>query len=366
MYLDCFYQSVVVPILPLSEERPDEDYDDTKACFPAAAAGSLTRHAIETGRLEVHSHPLVRDSKVDPDDCSEIPAAAAPSISRNSSTPNESFLSDRTLVGQGETENKCRSLISIRSTDDRVLEPINIVSRSIPTDPNPLTQLLEDTSSQTERDRDDKVPELWVAGKEIPLGDGVYKWVCWKYGTGAVRTRMGTEGNEIIKRYRAQRWPRRVQRWMAFSFNKRAGHKPWERTRFTNVLSGIESLDCDIYEKSQSLISEVEISEIPAKTKVFWGARTNHDCTLLRVESIEALKMYCKHDYDGFMNMVHQYKTVITKDICENIPPGPMFMAGMVKDATQRLAATSRAGLVPDETDNYVRTILHHHLANRK
>jgi len=250
-------------------------------------------------------------------------------------------------------------------TDERVPEPNNTVPRSALTHPISLTQLLDDKAWQSEINRGKKTPELWVGAKEIRLGDGVYKWVCWKDGAGAIRTRMGIEGNETIRRYRSQRWPRRVQRWMAFSFNKRAGHKPWERTRFTDVLSGSESLNYDIYEKSQSMISGVGCSELPTKTKKFWGTRTNRECTLLRVETIEALKTYCRHDYDGFMSMVHRYKTVITNDIRENITPGPIFMAGMVKVATQRLAATSWAGLVPDETIKYVRQILHYHLANR-
>jgi hypothetical protein len=248
-------------------------------------------------------------------------------------------------------------------TDERVPEPIDTVPRSAPTDPKSLAQLLEEKTLQPEISWAKTTPELRVGEKEIRLGDGVYKWVFWKDDTGVIRTRVGKRGNETLRLYREWRWPRRVQRWMAFSFNKRAGQKPWERTRFTNVLSGIENYD--INEKSQATISEVECAEVPAKTKIFWGARTNRDCTLLRVETIEALKMYCKQDFDGFMNMVHRYKTVITNDLCENITPGPIFTAGMVKDTMQRLAATSWAGLVPEETINYVRQILHHHLASR-
>jgi hypothetical protein len=235
-------------------------------------------------------------------------------------------------------------------TDERVPEPINTVPRSAPTDLISLAQLLEEKTLQPEINCAKTTPELWVGGREIRLADGVYKWVFWKDGNGVIRTRVGKRGNESLRLYREWRWPRRVQRWMAFSFNKRAGHKPWERTRFTNVLSGIESFNYDIYEKSQSTISEAECAEVKSKTKTFWGARINRDCTLFRVETIEALKMYCNEDYDGFINMVHRYKTVITNDLCENITSGPIFTAGMVKDTMQRLAATSWAGLVPDET----------------
>src|SRR5271154_2649819 len=157
-------------------------------------------------------------------------------------------------------------------TDERVPEPIDTVPRSAPTDPISLTQLLEEKTLQPEINGAKTTPELWVGGREIRLGDGVYKWVFWKDGSGVIRTCVGKRGNESLRLHRERRWPRCVQRWMAFSFNKRAGHKPWERTPLiTNVLSGIENYD--IYEKSQATISEVERTEVPAKTKTFWGAR---------------------------------------------------------------------------------------------
>src|SRR5271155_308035 len=106
MYLDCFYQYVVVPILPGSEQGGAEECDDCKACLPAAAAGSLTRYAAKAGGVKVQSDPLIRNSKVEPDDSREIPAAAGPSISANASRREESFSSDRTLVAQAGAENK--------------------------------------------------------------------------------------------------------------------------------------------------------------------------------------------------------------------------------------------------------------------
>ena len=106
MYLDCFYQYVVVPILPGPDNGTEDDCDDNKACLPAAAAGSLSRYAVETGRVKVQSEPFLHDSKVDSNDCQEIPAAAGPSISGNVYGRKESFSSDRTLIAQGATENK--------------------------------------------------------------------------------------------------------------------------------------------------------------------------------------------------------------------------------------------------------------------
>lgn len=230
-----------------------------------------------------------------------------------------------------------------------------------------LTQLLREAASHLELNRDLKPPELWVGDNKVRLGDGVYQWVCWKDGAGVIRTQMGTAGNDILSRYHTQRWPRRIQRWIACSFNKRSVHKPWELKGFINVLAGIEiSEGLDIDEKSNTFVSEVEIPQTPAKTNMFWGARINRNCTLLRLETIEALKMYCQHDYDGFMNLVHVYKTVITKDLCANTNSGPIFKPEMVKDAMQRLAATSWAGDVPHETIQYVRDILYHHLAHQK
>ena len=106
MYLDCFYQYVVVPILPGPGKGTEDDCDDDKACLPAAAAGSLSRYAVETGRVIVHPEPAIHDNKVDSNDCREIPAAAGPSIFANASGRKESFSSDRTLIAQGGTENK--------------------------------------------------------------------------------------------------------------------------------------------------------------------------------------------------------------------------------------------------------------------
>jgi len=255
--------------------------------------------------------------------------------------------------------------LSTISADERVPLPVSTDPKSTPAEPMVLIQLLRDTTSHIELNRGLKVPELWVGEKEVWLGNGVYKWVCWKDGADVIRTRMGSGGNEILNKYRKQRWPRRFQRWIACSFNKRSGHKPWERTQFTNLLTEIEtSLDLDIDEKSNVFISEVEIPRTPAKTNVFWGSRINRDCTLLRLETIEALKMYCQHDYDGFMGTVHRYKTVITNDLCANTNSGPIFTAEMAKDAMQNLAATSWAAPVPHETIQYVRDIIQHHLSN--
>lgn len=82
MYLDCFYQYVVIPLLPQQDESSRGDScDDAKSCLPAAAAGSLTR-ALEHGHLKVEPVPVLSGKKVDSSDCMEIPAAAGPSISR--------------------------------------------------------------------------------------------------------------------------------------------------------------------------------------------------------------------------------------------------------------------------------------------
>ena len=106
MYLDCFYQYVVVPILPSRDNRTEDDCDDNKACLPAAAAGSLSRYAVETGQFKGQSEPFIHDGKIDSSNCREIAAAAGPSISGNLSGRKESFSSDRTLIAQGGTENK--------------------------------------------------------------------------------------------------------------------------------------------------------------------------------------------------------------------------------------------------------------------
>src|SRR5271167_257408 len=98
MYLDCFYQYVVVPILPGPDHGTEDDCDDNKACLPAAAAGSLSRYAVETGRVKVQSERFLQHSKVDSNDCREIPAAAGPSISANVYGRKKSFSSDCTLI----------------------------------------------------------------------------------------------------------------------------------------------------------------------------------------------------------------------------------------------------------------------------
>jgi hypothetical protein len=160
------------------------------------------------------------------------------------------------------------------------------------------------------------------------------------------------------------RWPTYGQRLMALSFDGRATHKPWERERFANILIG-EPTNYDILEKHTSVVSEIEVDEYPfAMSKVFWGLTTNRVFSLLRVETIKALKLYCQQDYEGFMKMIHKYKGLITEDICNNLNRGPIFSSGMVANALDVLVKASDQA-IPNGTLGYIRDIVYHYLINR-
>lgn len=105
MYLDCFYQYVVIPLLPPQDESPGDGCDDAKACLPAAAAGSLTR-ALEHGHLKSEPVPVLSGKKADSSDCMEIAAAAAPSISRFICNDKERLASTFGLATDTDMGNK--------------------------------------------------------------------------------------------------------------------------------------------------------------------------------------------------------------------------------------------------------------------
>ena len=212
-----------------------------------------------------------------------------------------------------------------------------------------------------------KLEELWVGNKHIQIDSkssesgGWYKWVCWKDAAGVIRTKI--KSSNVVE-YRRMRWPTHRQRLMALSFDGRAAHKPWERERFTNILLG-EPTNHDILEKYESVVSEIEVDEYPSATsEVFWGLTTNRIFTLLRVETIKALKLYSQRDYEGFMNMIHKYKGLITKDICNNLNRGPIFSSGMVANALQVLVKAPDEG-IPTNKLVYIRDIIYHYLINR-
>jgi hypothetical protein len=103
----------------------------------------------------------------------------------------------------------------------------------------------------------------------------------------------------------------------------------------------------------------------PRITRSFLGLVENRNCTLLRLETIEALKLYSQRDFCGFMDRIHQYKGIITLDIRNNLNRGPIFNAAMVKSAVEKLIKAALEEYLPLETFKYVRDIMFHYLANR-
>lgn len=218
--------------------------------------------------------------------------------------------------------------------------------------------------------------ELWVAEEKISMkkrrttglmatDDGVYKWVYWRDGAGVVRSSVPKDGNAVVKTFRAMRWPKRFQRWRVFSFHGRDAHTPWERHTYVNSLGSSPA--------SSSTLVSIEKHEQPpeqkpeklVETKSFFGLEENISCTLLRVETIEALKRYCQGDYYGFMDLVHTHKSLITMDIRHNLNRGPIFSGAMVGYALNILVKASLAEFIPQETLAFVRDIMFHYLANR-
>jgi hypothetical protein len=232
--------------------------------------------------------------------------------------------------------------------------------------------------------------ELWIGEDQVNIkrkrttglasaDDGAYKWVYWKDGSGVVRTAIRKEGSAVVKTLRAMRWPKRRQRWRVFSIHDRDAHAPWERNPYINRLQvQKEKLDdpstdptsVDI-EKSFARISQSPIPPSPTtgtnivQRKIFWGTEENLVCSLLRVETIDALYLYCTGDYDGFMKKVHTHKSLITQDFIHNLNRGPIFSGAMVGYALETLVKSSLKEFIPQETLAYVRDIMFHYLANR-
>jgi hypothetical protein len=228
--------------------------------------------------------------------------------------------------------------------------------------------------------------ELWIGEDNVNIkrkrttglasaDDGAYKWVYWKDGSGVVRTAIRKEGSAVVKTFRAMRWPKRRQRWRVFSFHERDAHTPWERNPYVNRLQKLSSVarpnePPNLYlEKEGARISQSSVPP-PLNTKVvqrkiFWGAEENFVCSLLRVETIDALALYCTGDYYGFMDMVHTHKSLITQDLIHNLNRGPIFSGAMVGYAMENLVKASLKEFIPQETLAYVRDIMFHYLANR-
>jgi hypothetical protein len=104
---------------------------------------------------------------------------------------------------------------------------------------------------------------------------------------------------------------------------------------------------------------------LPEAPREFLGVVENRLCTLLRLETIEAFRVYCQRDFRSFMESVHQHKNLITLDIRNNLNRGPIFSAGMVAYALQKLIESSLNEYLPYEDLKYVRDIMFHYLANR-
>lgn len=100
-------------------------------------------------------------------------------------------------------------------------------------------------------------------------------------------------------------------------------------------------------------------------SRIFLGAFENRHCTLLRLQTIEALKLYSNRDFVGFMELIHQHKSIITLDIRNNLNRGPVFSGAMVGYALDKLIQSSLTEYIPYENLKYVRDIMYHYLANR-
>ena len=227
--------------------------------------------------------------------------------------------------------------------------------------------------------------ELWVGQEKVRINkrkkskslrgdddDGVidYNWVLWKDHAGIVRTAMTPSGTSIVGNFRALKWPKRLQRFLALSFCGRDAHKPFERDLYTRILSepiaGHKNPDNTVFKKSSALLEPKALNApLRAITKSFVGLKQNSECTILRSETVEALRLYCNHDYTGFLSALKKYGTIITYDIITNINRGPIFSPGMVSEALRCLMQDSLQEFIPQETLLWVKDVLFHYLANR-
>jgi hypothetical protein len=252
---------------------------------------------------------------------------------------------------------------------------------------NTFTQYLKQPNKKTLHLGDGIVKsdlvELWVGEEKVEMkrkrttglgtpDDGVYKWVYWRDGAGVVRTSVAKGGNAVVKTFRAMRWPKKYQRWRVFSFNGRDAHTPWERHNYANRLQksspSLSSTNSTFATLEKPGAKENSITPSTTKiveTKTFYGTEENFTCTLLRVETIEALRLYCEGDYYGFMDMIHAHKSLITMDIRHNLNRGPIFSGAMVGYALNILVQASLRQFIPQETLACVRDIMYHYLANR-
>lgn len=195
---------------------------------------------------------------------------------------------------------------------------------------------------------------------------GSFRWVYFRDAAGVIRSSIAKDGTGIVKTVRTIRWPSRWDRWSAFSFNGRDAHKPWERHRFVNQLQlRIESANSstDVLEKPGSHHPQRHVAE--PQSVIYTGAHENSKCTLLRVETVHALKVYCQGDYPTFLSLLHTHKTLITQDIKANLNRGPIYNAAMVTQALSAVVKASLEEYIPQTTMAYVRDIMFHFLANR-
>ena len=381
---ECFYQYVVIPLLPKDTEKDvpaikEEPCDDTGVALPAACAGAMLSGKANSPN-DTTEHPLkdceMPDLKIYEDQVS-IPAAAASSVFHSSQASalnlNEYVLQQNVLTPSRTDPTYELYMNHPTKTDreDSVAKSNNTPPSPIPLPSNEIVRSLarylrtpSTPISLGEGLIQSNLSQLWVGEQDIFLHEkDLYRWVSWKDPSGIVRTKQWTK-NDAVANFRAERWSNPISRAMAFSFAKGDAHKPWERERFTDVLSGqsdiLESVGMDIFEKTHFRVSEVEDDSQKAKTKMVWGTTMNRKFTLLRLETIEALKAYSQANYDEFMRLIEVHKDIITAELCSVFNRGPIFSPGMVAMALRNLLKN------PDsvETNTYVKHIIHHYLVN--
>jgi hypothetical protein len=133
-----------------------------------------------------------------------------------------------------------------------------------------------------------------------------------------------------------------------------------------NQLSRSTTNATDSYAKVTKKVgdSEKDVPPPAPESKSFVGSR-RIERVLLRVETIEALKLYCYQDYAGFMSMIHSRKSIITTDILNNLNRGPIFAGGMVGIALAVVVQKSLQEFIAQTTLICARDTIYHYLANR-
>jgi len=106
MYLDCFYQYVVIPLVTAPEQvSTSNECDETGSALPAAAAGSLSK-ALENGFIKGQPEAVDAGEKLASREGREIAAAAGPCISSNNCGRIESPSSTLALLTHDDVGNK--------------------------------------------------------------------------------------------------------------------------------------------------------------------------------------------------------------------------------------------------------------------